>query len=84
MTSTDTFADRSAQHDRDTITKARAVAAAKTIADLRAAITDAYPIHADYLAGMDDGLAYVYVSGVMAEVIRELANLAEREINRNA
>ncbi len=35
-------------------------------------------------AGMDDQLTYVYATGVMAEVIRELANLAEREINRNA
>ena len=84
MTQVAAIAAKSAQYDRDTIAKARAIAAPKSAADLRAAIVDAYPATGAAMADLDDAMTWVYASGVMAEVIRELANLAEREINRNA
>jgi len=77
------FAARSAQLDRDLLASARNIAAAKTTEDIRAAITSAYPFHAATLAATADESVYAYANGVMAEVIRELANLAERQINRN-
>lgn len=78
------FAAKSAQMDRDLIAKARLLAAAKTIADLRYAMPAAYPQHAAALNDTADDCVFAYAHGVMAEIIRELANLAEREINRNA
>jgi hypothetical protein len=78
------FAAKSAQYDRDIIAKARLIAEAKNVADLRHAIPNAYPFHAESLAATADADVFAYAHGVMAEVIRELANLAEREINRNA
>jgi hypothetical protein len=44
----------------------------------------AVAIHAAPLAATADESVYAYAHGVMAEVIRELANLAEREMNRGA
>jgi hypothetical protein len=73
-----------ADYRQEVITKARAIAAAKTATDVRAAIITAYPGHAPGLAVLDEDMTWVYASGVMAEVIRELAHLAEDEISRNA
>lgn len=84
MPNTQDFTAASRQYDTDTIANARLIAAAKTTEDIRYAITRAYPFHAAPLAATADSDVWVYAHGVMAEVIRELANLAERQINRNA
>jgi hypothetical protein len=72
------------QDDRDLITRARAIADARTTDQLRTAICDAYPFHAQAMKATRDQDVYAYANGVMSEVLRELAHLAEREINRNA
>ena len=84
MPNTQDFTAASRQYDTDLLAHARLLAAAKTTEDIRYAITNAYPFHAATLAATADESVYAYAHGVMAEVIRELANLAEREINRNA
>jgi hypothetical protein len=84
MPNTQDFAAASRQYDTDAIAKARNIAAAKTVPEIRAAITEAYPTHAKGLADLADEMVWVYANGVMAEVIRELANLAEWEMNRGA
>lgn len=81
---TQDFTAASRQYDTDTIANARLIAAAKSHDELRTAIITAYPAHANALDHLPDELVYAYAQGVMAEVIRELANLAERQINRNA
>lgn len=84
MPNTQDFTAASRQYDTDLIAAARTIAAAETGAKLRTAITAAYPTHANRLAEMDDQMVWVYANGVMAAVMRELANLAEREMNRGA
>jgi len=83
MPNTQDFTAASRQYDTDLIAAARTIAAAETGAELRTAITTAYPTHTKAMAEMADEMVWVYANGVMAEVMRELANLAELEINRN-
>lgn len=72
------------QYDRRLIANARAIAAAKAAADIRTAITAAYPAHAPAMAELDDSMTWAYANGVMAQLMTELAAVAERELNRNA
>ena len=84
MPNTQDFTAASRQYDTDLIANARLIAAAETAPELRTAIITAYPIHAKGLADLADETVWVYANGVMAAVMRELANLAELQMNRGA
>lgn len=82
MPELDSFTAASLQMDRDLITFARQLAGAHQQDGLRTLIA-AVPGH-EAMADIPDEDVYAYASGVMAEVMKTLANLAERELGRNA
>lgn len=67
--------------DRNLIAQARALAAAKGISELRLVIAS-IPGHETVTIASKD--VYPYATGVMSDLLRRLADLAERELDRNA